>query len=339
MGIGVAERCFYQLCNLVRVVASHSSVPVLSVISGWLFIRSFKVSYKQMLRSKVKTLIVPMVTWNILMLVIYLGSSMVFHIKWDFPNSAIGIANAFLSINDRPLINPLYFLRDIFVCANVTYLIIRLEARYGNSLILIAFALGCAFSVVLPESIILQRAVILPTFLFGAIVAKSNRNVMAHDFVPGLTAISALFVVTIVQSVRSYLPGINPYLDNALELALRFCLATIGWFVIKRLSTGKAGQELSRLEPYIFFVFCSHFVLFMVASAALKRAHIPADSTVALLMFLVSPLFALAAGIIGYEALRRAAPSVLGILTGGRVKKALAKNAVRRSVSATNSAT
>ena len=112
-GVRGVDFLFLFLGSLV----AKSAVPLLSVLSGWLLFDTLNGRpFQGILRSKVRTLLVPMVLWNAVLLgligLFVLGTG---EEKW-LPQSGLGLLNGLFSLTGPPANIHLAFLRDLFVC-------------------------------------------------------------------------------------------------------------------------------------------------------------------------------------------------------------------------------
>ncbi len=111
---GFFDIVYFILTRLVGL----SSVSLLSVVSGYFIVSSLlKAGTGPLIASKLKTLVVPLVAWNVLMFGLLIAYGLLSGNWRDMPDATLlGIANAFFAITEWPLVVPLWFLRDLFVC-------------------------------------------------------------------------------------------------------------------------------------------------------------------------------------------------------------------------------
>lgn len=315
--------------EILQDLVSHASVPLLSVVSGWLFVTTFKDDASRTLVSKVRTLLVPLLLWNIVMALVYVASSLVVDPEWTFSAHPSDLLDDFLAFADRPLNRPLYFLRDIFVCSLAGLAIMWLAKRRGAAAFWLALAGAVLLAILLPKSIVMQRAVILPSFVIGMIVGDSRANVMDRHFVSRwLVVPSVLTLIAIDGVLRLDLVSVGPGLSgHLLELVNRILLAICAWSLVRVIARTALGPRIAPLERYVFFVFCSHFVLFMSVSALASRL-LGERNPLLFLLFIVEPFVAFAAGAAAFELLARFATPLLALLNGGRVRARTGADAV-----------
>jgi succinoglycan biosynthesis protein ExoH len=298
---------------------SHASVPLLSVVSGWLLVNTYKGDSLALIRKKIGTLAVPLGLWNLIMLAVFGAGTLFLRMDWQFPNSLMGWLNGFFALADRPFNRPLYFLHDLLVCSIVGASILTVPRPMQRRLLWLAtLAAGLVLAIVLPKSIVMQRAVILPSFLLGMGIAFGGYDVLSRRFVNIRIAAAAFAGLVLLGAVPTLAPEVLKIgaLAEAVILVERLGFAIVGWFIIASLYAWTSPAILA-LERYTFFVFCSHFVLFLAVGAALARL-VPPDNVAIYLVTFSSPVLAYAFGIAAYAVLERMAPWALGLLTGGR---------------------
>lgn len=302
--------------------ASHASVPLLSVVSGWLLVNTYKGNSALLVRKKVSTLVSPLFLWNLVMLVVFGAGALFLHMKWQFPDTVMGWLNGFLALADRPFNRPLYFLRDLLFCSIVGAAILALpQPRRRHVAWGVAMVAGLALALLLPKSFVMQRAVILPSFLLGMGIAFGRYEVLSKRFTnAGIAAVAlvGLVLLSLVPTLAPWTLEIRPLAEGVIVIE-RLGFAIVGWFIVASIFR-RVPPLFMELEKYTFFVFCSHFVLFMGLGAVLTRIVAPSSPLLYGLTF-VSPVVAFAVGIPAYKAIERLSPALLGLLTGGRIRQ------------------
>jgi hypothetical protein len=106
---------------------------------------------------------------------------------------------------------------------------------------------------------------------------------------------------------------------TAKSMLLRLSVAYLFWCLALRLSASGWGHRLRKLEPYVFFVFCSHAIV-------IKLVAVPGSWIVGgyyspgyPLFFLLQPVIALIIGITAARVLARWTPALLRPLNAGRL--------------------
>ena len=224
---GIAENVYDRDAGLFDVVyfvltrlLGLSSVSLLSVVSGYFVVASLlKSGAVRLVRSKMRTLIVPLIGWNLLMLAL-LGIYGLLTGKWhDMPELTVsGIGNALLALTHWPLDVPLWFLRDLFVCcvlSPVLYVGLK-RAPIVTILVLVVYT-------VFGEGLlILQRPQLLLFFGLGMWLRIAGADPKAIDRWSRLLTVGLVVMVAIFLTIR-----IDRILLSDMDETLRLTLDTL----------------------------------------------------------------------------------------------------------------
>lgn len=308
----------------------RASVPLLSVISGYLMVRQHgAMNAAKRLRKKARSLIVPLIGWNLIAVLLTML------LTRHAPYASLGDwANGLLAISAEPAIHPLYFLRDIFLCA-LFFPLIRLAIDRAPvaalTLVAIVSLTGWTYPLFVGSG---------PLLFFTAGVAialgklsadpdpRQKRLLMvAALLAPGFT--TAVMVGMLVE------PAGADWLKLAFTIGLfveRICGAWFVWIVARWTLRQRWNPLIQAIEPYIFIIFCSHVLWLALAWHLLEAAGVSYDHPLYPLFFVTAPLQALLAGLAAATILRRISPGLLGLLCGGRVPPRTDWSAARRPV-------
>jgi len=303
-----------------RELAGRTSVALLSVFSGFLVVRlGQSESWSAKIRKKVRTLIVPLLLWNL----IALAKNFAVSRGQELP-ALFDLPRLLLAVDGNPALTPMYFLRDVFVC-NLLIIPLMFGARraaLATGLLLFANAV---FDV--ERGLFLNDAI--PLFYFLGLLA--GIGVMSADRFPmkavrgrgqGAIAASVAIALMLLGTAGSYsLAGVGSageYGQNLSDVVSRLGGALLFWTVADRVRTSRAASEVVGFEPVIFFVFCSHPISLGAAWMAAQVAHVSYATPSYFLFFVVTPFISLIAGVVGLAVLRRVAPWLLTLLVGGR---------------------
>jgi fucose 4-O-acetylase-like acetyltransferase len=298
---------------IMREILARSSVPLLSIVSGFLTVRLDTGGYGDRLRKKVKTLLVPLLLWNL----IAVAKDCVTPGGQLPPLAAL--PQLLLGIDGNPRIYPLYFLRDIFVCnlllpaflfgigrwPRLTLALLLANAvtnadlaLFTNSAIPLFFAVGLALGA---GRLTAERMVRRPA-LWAGCAALVLAAIAATPFVFGVSA-------------RSW-PGI---IENGVVVVQRVAGAILFWQAAGLAMNRAAGRIARRIEPIIFFVFCSHPLLLGAAWLVYQVPGLDAPPATVLLFFFASPLIVVMLSIIAIAVLAATLPWLLKALMAGRI--------------------
>ncbi|WP_119681318.1 hypothetical protein [Indioceanicola profundi] len=103
-------------------------------------------------------------------------------------------------------------------------------------------------------------------------------------------------------------------------------------FLAVALARSAVGPWLGRLEPYVFFLFCSHTLVFSLFWDLWRPAFGGYYAPGYPVFFLMAPVAAFGLAIVGMRILDWAAPGLLAVINGGRTltrrKRAVAEPAI-----------
>jgi len=300
--LGVFDIVYFIFTRMVGL----SSVSLLSMVSGYFIVSSLlRAGTQQLIVSKVRTLIVPLVAWNVLLLVIYAFYSRLSDDWQNWPEAnLLAIANAFLAVTDWPLDIPLWFLRDLFVCclfSPVLYWGLR-RLPAAVMLALVAFAL-------FGEGLyILQRPQLILFFGLGMWLRMADADEDSIDratrlLAAGLIGTAAIFLTILVA--RIHFSEMNEQLRQTLETLLRLTMAAAFWWLTGLIRKSPLAGPFMRFEPYTFFLFCSHAIFFFFAAIPFRWAFGNYGSDLFPITFFTLPFLAVIAAIIGLRIANR----------------------------------
>lgn len=303
----------------------RSAVPLLGMISGWLVASSAAARpYPQFVTGKVRTILLPMVLWNLI--AILLVSSAAFAGLLAAPRPPLSpaalpwFANELFSFTRVNHINvQMPFLRDLFVCMLAAPFLVRLSNRW-----LIAVAVTAAIWSISGEFLyLLLRPAILLFFVSGILVRRSGleRLVTAWPIWAAAAPFAALVLLRILLAVATTFNNDLPHLRIALDLVLRFAAALAFWRIAWAVAGSRFAPAVLRAEPFMFLMFCCHLILIWFGGPTIGTLTGPLGSPLYPAFLIAHPLLLLAASIAVGMALVRVAPGAAKLLSGGRLKR------------------
>ncbi|KMS55497.1 hypothetical protein V474_18930 [Novosphingobium barchaimii LL02] len=301
---------------ILRETLGRSSVPLLSIISGYLAARvAAPNGFGRTLRKKVLTLLVPLVLWNAIAILI----DIVFSLGAKMP-AADALPRLLTGIDGFPRLMPLYFLRDIFLCSLSAPLLL-MGLRRMRWLLLSSLLANAVWN--LDGPLFLASAIpLFYTIGLGAgqkcwqARAILRRPGLSWSLAAGVLVILAMlpFVMTDYSALRADGPA------NAALLivqrgagAVTFCLTAVAIAGKEQLASAFA-----RFEPVIFFVFCSHPLIIGLVWIVLGPASVSLGANAALAAFLIAPPLVLAIAVLAAGILRQMVPRLLRLLMAGK---------------------
>lgn len=314
----------------------RSSVALLSAVSGFLLVMLSKgESHSVLVGRKARTLLLPMAIWNLTALALMAGYQTLAGKPADLPSGSAfqvvrQLLDASIALTNWPQMTPLAFLRDLFVCALLSPLLIRLVRWSAPAALALAFVYYAADL----RGVVILRPSILFFFTIG--LAAALHGPYRLPSWPVRTAIGMMFLAVPLLTVALLLDGVQMPRESTLLHALRMTqrILSVGavLFLAVALARSAVGPWLGRLEPYVFFLFCSHTLVFSLFWDLWRPAFGGYYAPGYPVFFLMAPVAAFGLAIVGMRILDWAAPGLLAVINGGRTltrrKRAVAEPAI-----------
>jgi hypothetical protein len=300
----------------------RSSVPLLSMISGWLAGPSItRRGAGNFLSGKLRTVLAPMVLWNALAIVLVSGAAWAGWIYGPRPVSWWWTINELFCLITPDDINvQIPFLRDLFVCMLAVPLLVRWPDRVLGGVAGLALIWALA-PIAVP---VLQRPSILLFFIMGMLARR--HHLAAWMASRPLVLMASPYVL--MAGVKIWLEGVgidrgfnNPVMLASVDLVMRFATAIFFWALAWRLARSRVAAPLLRIEPYMFLMFCAHLIMIWLAGPLIGGLSGPIGSRFYPVFLLTQPLLVLGAGVLLGQGLLRVAPSAARLLSGGRLSR------------------
>ncbi|MDC7676107.1 acyltransferase family protein [Asticcacaulis machinosus] len=301
---------------VVRDAIGRSSVPLLSIISGYFVAQSLSSrSWGAMIAKKAGTLLLPLILWNLIYLIVALAA--------DDAHRSFSLAslpNDILALTAPPVSWALYFLRDMFVCSLLSPLLVWLgqKSPWPTAVGLVGVALTGIDGPLFINDMI-------PIFFFSGLLVYSGKFTPLNA-VRGYKSYVALAAVVIVS--LSVMPivlavthsGLSPLTGNNVRILLiRFAGTVVFWGVAVFFARLRAGQRLIRIEPVIFFVFCLHPLIIDTIWRLFVRSGLDQSPLAVTAYFVCGPLIVLAIIIPMVWVGTQIWPVIMRWLGGGRI--------------------
>jgi Acyltransferase family len=334
---GIAENVYAREAGFFDIVyfvltrlLGLSSVSLLSVVSGYFIVSSLlKTGTAPLIASKLKTLVVPLFAWNVLMFGLLIAYGLLSGNWRDMPDATLlGVANAFFAITEWPLVVPLWFLRDLFVCclfAPLLYLGLR-RFPVVTALVVVVFV------VFGKDLYIMQRPQLLLFFGIGMWLRMAGPGEMAIDRVSRALTVGLVVMTTVFLTLRiERIPLTDDTLRLALDTLLRVTMAAGFWLLTDAIRRSSMAETFMRLEPYAFFLFCSHAILFNFGGIIFRRFFGNYGSDLFPITFFTLPALAVIGAVIGLQIINRSGLLLFLFNAGHRVKPLLQPERARVS--------
>ncbi len=307
--------------NIISNTVCHIAVPLFFLISGYLFfinVNEFNLKvYIKKLKSRFKTLVVPYVFWNtIVVLFIAIGQVLLpsffsgaFKSVTDF--SFEEWISVFWSVQNsgEPISFQLWFLRDLIVMIFLTPVFYYL-GRYLKWILvlgLIIFRLS-GFDIYVTGF----SSVAISFFGVGATL-----GIMKFERInPTKLKIISLTIIYIALIVIEQF-----YMDATWHgFVHRFdvILGCILVFEISFLMAKKNFEINGILTKSSFFIYCYHVLFIMIFGRLLKKLSIFNNELSAIVVYLITPIIVATVGVFLYYLLNKTMPRYLKLISGGR---------------------
>jgi hypothetical protein len=308
---------------LIELVG-RSAVPLLGAISGWLSGPSAaKRTYGGFVRVKARTVLAPMLLWNLLALTLVSGSAAAFHLPAPVPANFTEALDWIGCVTQPNPINvQISFLRDLFLCMAAAPLLARLSDRWLWAL----WLLTAAWSISNLDLYLLLRPPILLFFLSGMLARRHlvaeriGRWPLIGCVLPYLLLLPGKIMVAVQDDawLKTHVAA-----ANAIDLPLRFAAAFAVWRIAIALVPTALGNRIIGVERYAFLLFCCHLVLIWLLGPliGLATGRMGEPGYIPFLMF--QPLLALGGTMLIGRLLLIASYPTAKLLSGGRLDQPL----------------
>ena len=300
----------------------RASVALLSVIAGFLAVYSLRRETPRVfLGKKTRSLMAPLVLWNLIFITLILAGSL---IHPDYIQKSLGtdlkvsrLPEMILGIGGKPANEPLSFLRDVFICALFTPLMLAALRRSTGSFVAIVGVL-VVLAIVLPMS---MRPSIPALYAAGVFIAV-RRIAPAPSLRLTFVALVAFVAVASLLTWRDLTSddgarGGMTLLEAGFNI-VRLPAAIVFWSLALRLRGTGAGAQVARLEPYIFIAFCIHLIVSKVAWAGWEPVFGGYYGSLYPLFFFTIPVVVMVCAVSGARLADTRIPWLFSLLNGGR---------------------
>ncbi|MEM8833004.1 MAG: acyltransferase [Pseudomonadota bacterium] len=296
--------------DLIRGFFTHGlfrgSVPVLTMISGYLLFHSqIDQQFNQLIKKKSRSLLLPLILWNIPLLVVVFIIQQQGLMQHDFsaqlvPFDWLNWLNALTGLTGVTINYPLNFLRDLFVLALLAPIFgwfIRYQPKMGLILVMALFYSTW-------DGRLIYNNIMPINFYLGGMAAIYQWNVKRLD----PYAIPAVILLAILCFAVAWFDFFEPRSFKTLSPFLI-------WPALALLCHSRVGHFLASLSPHSFFVFLSHGpILFAVAIVYGRFNH----SLPFAVYWLLAPFVVFGIAVYSHKFLRHFFPTITRFILGGR---------------------
>ena len=256
-----------QLGYILSDVFGRASVPALSVLGGYLAVSAYsrRQNWWIYVKERWQTLIIPLITWNLVIIVLSLcilwltgAKTSIIHDLLPFNQlTPLLIIDKLTGYNYGSATTALNFLRDIFICSLLLPLLLKFIKRLDFTAVGIIWLAGLTIGF----SPIVMRPNILMFFTIGICLALQS-----SQLIPTLnTALKLIATLLIALGLIYFVPALEAnYGKNLPNNAMRLAVASCFLILAIALSRLKIGKLIARLEPLAYLMFLSHATIMLI---------------------------------------------------------------------------
>ncbi len=327
-GMGTESHRLATFVNSFALFFFFSVVPLLSMVSGWLFF-SFDAdnagpSLRHRIRRRFTSLYLPMVFWDVLFLLILIllflwkpDHALFSDLNIRFDQAGpLDYLNAIFGITRHPVGFQFWFVRDLFTTALISpllWLSLKRTPYLGMAILGGAWLAGSGL-------FIFFRTDVVFFFYLGAFLRI--RQIPLH--IESRTAWSLMALYVAVVTLRTMAPLLidlsndRPLLLTLATRSMRLLGVVACWGVFLQLAGTRAGAAVARFGGLAFFLHSAHYPLIAEVKIVLSR-FLPAQTDTWLIAhYIASVAVTVAIGMSVGLLLARQAPRVFALMNGGR---------------------
>ncbi len=303
---------------------ARSSVPISLLMAGFLLAIGFDSrmsNYLQKLKTKLRTLLIPFLFWNIFVVGLYALAHGVQPLS-EFMSGKNGLIaqyslsdffSAVLGIGRAPIAYQFWFIRDLMILCVLSPLLLHGLKRWPSILLTLLGALW--LSDLWPIAVPSSRAILFFSVgLYLGATDKSGTRLFALD--PYARPLAVLYCLLLVVNALSSAGGQpHRYLHEA--------MVAIGipvWLYASKLALNVPSLHrwLITYSSASFFVFAAHEPLLTALIKVVFRAIAPVSSLLGTVLYLAIPLTLIGVLVYVHQLMSKRFPTMTHIITGGR---------------------
>jgi fucose 4-O-acetylase-like acetyltransferase len=311
--------------SLISGGLAFIAVPLFFFMSGFLFFYSLewsRAAFFQKVRSRIKTLLVPFLFWNLLVFVVYVVAQNIPITAQYFAGGIPHITqsgvfeyfNLIIGINRYPVAFQFWFIRDLMILVAITPIFHLMHKK--TAFIFLALFFCIWFFNIWPSNVLSIIPSPEPIFFFyaGSIVAVKKRTPFLFDKY-GLV----LIVMCIAFFIVDMLLG-----QSSTSLLYRAGILTgvfAAFYTTKILMVSKRIKSLFLWlgGSACFFVFAMHEPLMSFFQRVVIKLFIPTNDVSTLFFYCAIPIAIIVLSLLVFKILSHILPRFVALITGGRV--------------------
>ena len=301
------------------------SVPVLSMISGYLFCYQGSPDFLETLKKKNKTLILPYITWTTIWLlfafVLYsIGKSSNQFTNYDqgFTDySFLDLLNGIVGITETPFAFQFWFVHDLVLSILITPIIIPAIKKLGAIIVVIPFILWAMEF----DTWVFFNYKVISFFNLGLYLGIKKIDIKIPTRLKWLNLSILIFISMVL--VRIYTPalyeGRMPF-DTIYELILRVVgsVAIITLAINIKIHLNGVFKYLVDHSSYTFFLHAFHFPLIVLMKQVLFMTGLFHGELGLIILWITSIFATIVTAIVTAEIINRYIPALYKYLNGQR---------------------
>lgn len=314
--------------NIYRFISemiSHNvgriAVPCFFVFSGYFFFLKMKrwdfAFYREQLKKRVRTLLIPYLLWNILLIFITFAK---YHLceRLNIPQHdeiLFLYEHSFLELIWMPIDLPLWFLRDLIcmtLLAPFFYYLLRYTKIYGLLALLVLYL--TTWDTNIPG---FSMTAIL-YFGLGAYLGIYKKIFLKYCMKFGRIAFVLAFILLILSTFYN---GIEPLHEYIIRFFIPLGMIVAVSLMNKMINIFYFRNLFIKLSPTVFFIYAIHeFYIKNWLKGAFYRTPLADSGGGMLIGYVLMPFMALFICLILYCLWKKISPTTLSIMIGGRNK-------------------
>jgi peptidoglycan/LPS O-acetylase OafA/YrhL len=310
---------------LVSEGVAAIAVPLFFVMSGYLFAYNLSWSvpaYLQKLRSRSRSLALPFLYWNVLVLCLFAIGESVPMTRQYFSGASdvrsfgvLDYLNAFFGVTRLPIVPQFWFLRDLIILCVISPLLYVIAKQQLAFIALAFMSLVWLFGLwpmgLWPIHLVSHGAVVF--FFAGLLAGTKGYSLFGLDRLGKYVAPCYLVVLVLDALTKG-----EAFNDEIHGIGILLGVISVLYLSKFLLYSPRLEKGLTRLASASFFVFAAHEpLLTLVRKIAYVGLH-PASGFMVLLLYFSAPILVICACVAAYFILKRILPTLTTALCGGR---------------------
>lgn len=322
---------YNNISYFISEILSRIAVPIFYIVSGYLFFSNVyhynTNEYLQKIKRRFRTLVIPYVFWNLIVLVLYFIAQEVIPSFTSGQNKLIVDYNlrdcltAFWAFNGTwmPICYQLWFIRDLFVAillSPVIYYAVKTINLYYIGTVGILWLLNFRFG------IIGLNITAICFFSIGAMVSINNYklpHILAKARVSSYAVSLLLVTLEMVLFNMNRFFSISSTLLGVLYHACLFSLILACLTFLIDMQQKKNLNTSAFLHDSNFFIYAFHAMPLTMILKLLVKYIRPTHDIQALFIYFMAPILTILLGLLIFAILRKMFPKFTALITGSRV--------------------